>query len=424
MTSSDVSSRSSTDRCTVVSADTHAGASLFDYRSYLPAQWYDEFDRWAAAYRSPWANLDEAISKQEVERNWNHELRLKEIESQGIAGEVLFPNTTPPFFETIGTIAVLPRTREEYERRWVGVQAHNRWVVDFCSLTPGRRRGLAQIFPNDVDDAVAEIEYAAKTGHIGGILLSVVPPNTVEPLYHERYDPLWAAAARHGMPVCQHLGNGSPGYPMDQAGSGMIATYELNLWPHRMLWHLILGGVFERHPEVQFVMTEESPPRWFLNTLLALDSIVAMTKSGKNESQRALDPMNGAGRLSLTPTEYFRRNCYIGASFLAPDQVDDALAVGADRILWGADYPHEESTFPHTIESLRATFAKCDSGDRQKMIADNTANLFGFNRKALDEAAARIGPLYSDLDRPLLPADYPDPNAPAFRLGSGTGICY
>lgn len=37
----------------IISADTHGGASILDYRAYLPSAWHDEFDAWAAQYESP-----------------------------------------------------------------------------------------------------------------------------------------------------------------------------------------------------------------------------------------------------------------------------------------------------------------------------------------------------------------------------------
>ena len=62
-----------------------------------------------------------------------------------------------------GTWSRCPPTPEDYERRWAGVQAHNRWLADFCAATPGRRAGIVQVFANDMDDAVAEVRWAAAT---------------------------------------------------------------------------------------------------------------------------------------------------------------------------------------------------------------------------------------------------------------------
>ncbi len=94
------------------------------------------------------------------------------MDADGVTAEVLLPNTVPPFFPTTPNITIsLPRTRDEFEKRWAGVQAHNRWQVDFCSLAPVRRRGLIQIFPNDVDLALDEIRWGAEQDCFGlGVL--------------------------------------------------------------------------------------------------------------------------------------------------------------------------------------------------------------------------------------------------------------
>ena len=159
-------------RYTVVSADGHAGGDIQDYRPYLARRWHDDFDAWAAEYVNPYADLLAPIAY----RSWDSDRRLAETESDGIAAEVLFPNTVPPFFAE-GNLVALPPTPEDYERRWAGVQAHNRWLAEFCAHTPGRRAGIVQVFANDIDDAVAEIRWAAENlDPFGGILLPSIPP--------------------------------------------------------------------------------------------------------------------------------------------------------------------------------------------------------------------------------------------------------
>jgi hypothetical protein len=173
------------DRYTVISADGHAGADIADYKPYLARRFHDEFDAWAAAYVNPFADLLEATAY----RNWDTERRLAETESDGIVAEVLFPNTVPPFFEQ-GNLVALPPSPEDYERRWAGVQAHNRWLADFCAAAPQRRAGIVQVFANDIDDAVAEVRWAKETfdGPFGGILLPSIPPNShLPPLWEDHY---------------------------------------------------------------------------------------------------------------------------------------------------------------------------------------------------------------------------------------------
>jgi predicted TIM-barrel fold metal-dependent hydrolase len=62
------------------------------------------------------------------------------------------------------------------QRRWAGLQAHNRWLVDFCADAPGRRAGIVQITLHDIEASVAEIRWAHDAGLRGGVLLPGTPP--------------------------------------------------------------------------------------------------------------------------------------------------------------------------------------------------------------------------------------------------------
>ena len=104
----------------------------------------------------------------------------------------IFPNTVPPFFPSFVLFAPPPKP-EEYEHRLAGIRAHNRWLVDFCARYPERRAGIGQIFLNDVDDAIEDVQWIKEHGLRGGVLLPNIPPDVkwVKPLYDPDYDRLW-----------------------------------------------------------------------------------------------------------------------------------------------------------------------------------------------------------------------------------------
>lgn len=179
--------------------------------------------------------------------NWQSRKRLEYLEGQGIAAEVIFPNTIPPFFPSGVITASAPRSREEYEARWAGVQAHNRWLVDYCNDVPGRRAGLAQIFLNDIDAAVAEVRWAKENG-LKGVLIPGDHTRQLVNLYYTALDSLWAICAELDMPVCKHTnGVGEPSTSEAPTGPA-IGNHELKFFSRRALAHMILSGVFERHP--------------------------------------------------------------------------------------------------------------------------------------------------------------------------------
>ena len=114
--------------------------------------------------------------------NWESDLRLEHQNSQGIAAEVLFPNTVPPFYPSGVVTAGGPTSADDYQQRWAGIQAHNRWLKDFCDLAPGRRGGLAQVFLTNLDDAIAEVRWAKEAGLAGVLIPSDHTSRAARPL--------------------------------------------------------------------------------------------------------------------------------------------------------------------------------------------------------------------------------------------------
>ncbi|MCK8643097.1 amidohydrolase family protein [Mycobacterium colombiense] len=389
------------ERYTVISADCHAGADLLGYREYLDPQYRDEFDGWAKTFVNPFGDLTEP----EAERNWNSDRRNADLDAEGTAGEVIFPNTVPPFFPQASLAAPPPETARELELRWAGLRAHNRWLSDFCSLSPERRAGVGQILLSDLDEAVAEVAQIAKLGLRGGVLLPGVAPGTGIPaLYAEHWEPLWAACDEAGLVVNHHGGNAGP-TPTDGWGSSFaVWVYETHWWAHRALWHLIFSGVLDRHPDLTVVFTEQGAG-WIPATLDSLD--VAAARYGRANSAIARFAGPTAGSLRLKPSEYWSRQCYVGASFMRPVECAERYGIGVDRIMWGSDYPHFEGTAPYTREALRHTFSCVPSEEVAAMVGGNAAAVYGFDLDALAPLVDRIGPTVAEVAEPLVavPAD-------------------
>ena len=184
---------------------------------------------------------------------------------EGIAAEVVFPNTVPPFYPSGIITALAPTSEEEYRYRWEGIKAHNRWLVDFCAQLPGRRAGLAQVFLDDLDDAITEMRWASEAG-LSGVLI----PGDVGALYDPRYDRLWAASCDLGLPVHRHsiiVTEQTTGFATAAAAVG---AHEIMFWVGRAISHLVLGGVFQRFPDLRFVITETGCS-WVLPELQKLD---------------------------------------------------------------------------------------------------------------------------------------------------------
>jgi predicted TIM-barrel fold metal-dependent hydrolase len=161
--------------------------------------------------------------------------------------------------------------------------------------------------------------------------------------------------------------------------------------------HLLLSGVFERYPNLKYVITE-SGCAWAGPLLKQLDRIHANVQRGV-VGEITYDPSEWG--LKAPPSEYARRNCFYGASFPSKADLDGIDAVGEDNVLWGNDYPHYEGTYPYTLESLRLTFADMPEARRRKVLGQNAAKLYKFDLDALKPLAAKYGPTPSQVEQPL-----------------------
>ena len=230
---------------------------------------------------------------------------------------------------------------------------------------------------DDIDVTVQEVRDAKAMGLWGGVLL---PTSTGDhPYYHHpRYEPLWTVCAELGMPLHSHSG-WSPDYGDVPTATAMYIS-EVDMWAHRPFAALVWSGAFERHPDLRLVLTE-SGCSWILETLRMLE-FKADLPFFKHFTKE----------LSLRPTEYFQRQCHLGASFLPPHEAKDRHRIGVEKLMWGSDYPHLEGTWPHTMDALRTTFGEMPEDETRAILGGNALAVYGFDREALTAAAEKVGP--------------------------------
>ena len=405
------------DRYLLISADTHAGSSPEGYGPYLEQKWQGEFQVWLKQAAELATTIRKVMGERSIgvdgdpdldgNRNWDSARRLEETEADGVVAEVIFPNTSPPFSPTMMSEFGEAELGDDHQRRWAGIRAHNRWLADFCKEAPGRRAGLVQIFLPFIEESVAEIRWAKEAGLTGGVLLPGAPPGSgVEPLYAPCYEPIFAVCEELGMPLNHHAGGATPDFGVYLPQSLAMYMLEVTWWAHRSLWHLMFSGVFERHPNLQFILTETGVD-WAPGVLEKLDNYFHRMKNNDQCSEHIFGAPTVA-KMSLTPSEYFARQCHLGASFLPPKECARRHEIGVDRIMWGSDYPHVEGSYPYTRELMRLTFAGVAPSEIDQMVALNAAKLYGFDLEKLAPLAARIGPSRAEIAQPLSPDDLPN----------------
>lgn len=394
------------DRYTVISADCHAGGSHEQYREFLDPAYRDDFDAWRNKYKNPFRDLQDGGRI----RNWDDDVRNADLEAEGIVGEVIFPNTVPPFFPSF-VLFVGPPQAADYEHRLAGIRAHNRWMADFCSRFPDRRAGLGQIFINDIDDAIDDVRWCHENGLRGGVLIPNIAPDCtwVKPYIDSVYDPLWAVCEDLGVPVTIHGGTGLPNHGPYPA-TALLYVNEATFYAQRPLVQFITSGVFERFPNLKFVMTE-SGASWLPTVLDNLDGVLeSIRTTGRVGELRFADEHV----LPRSATDYCRQNLWLGISQPTPADLVVIDILGADHVMWGADYPHLEGTPPYSHQHYSQVFSGVDEATLRTVFAGAAADLYAFDLAALAPLAAQVGPTVDAVATPL--ASLPDePNEALMR---------
>jgi predicted TIM-barrel fold metal-dependent hydrolase len=406
-------------RYTVISADTHAVVPKEVFRPYVEARHREAFEeevRYAADERTAllagyqavlghrpeptpearYLQWNRAAEDAEADRVWEPARWLSANEAEGVVATVVYPagSTSRPPWE------VLIRRDLDADLVCAGRRIYNRWLADFCGEAPDRLAGVAMLPPlDDIDRVVAEVEWSAAAGLRGGVWMT---PNLSDerPGYHDpRYDPVWAACQANDLPVNFHVEfGGGPPASSRLYGDGPVAwaiAFHDAPPPYRALWFLILGGVLERFPRLRVGFTEQLAS-WVPYELRRLDDIFhdrSFTAVNRLASIR--------DRLSLTPIEYWRRNCFVGASFMSRPEAEARYDIGVENVLWGSDFPHPEGTSPVTREALRHTFAGLPEDELRLMLGGNAARVYGFDLQRLSRLAASVGPTVADIAEPL-----------------------
>ena len=387
----------SPEKLVVVSADGHAGPErMADFMPYFEARHFDAFKEYAAAVeaydaqRAGSLTSGGARSKGGEDGLWDFNLRTRHLDEDGISAEIIHIQGAPPFgtYPAVSTLGGPVQFKAQPDQIAAGCRAYNRWLSEKCATDPMRHLGVARLPIPDIEAAVAEVEFAAGAGLRGGVALPIFARGEA-PFYNDgRYEPLWAACAHHGMAINFHGGAN-----MDY-GDGIerlaLVLAETDWLGRRGMSHMIFAGVFERHPGLHVAITEQRT-HWLDPVLKEWDSVYAFPR---NADLRTVLPRR--------PSDYFRTNCFIGASFLSRPEVAARGELGNHTFMWGGDYPHEEGVWPYTKTALRWTFAEgVSSDDLRSMLSGNAARCYGIDLKALEPIADLVGPTEVELRTPV-----------------------
>jgi len=301
-----------------------------------------------------------------IARDYNAEAQVMGMAMEGVDIAVLFP--------TMG-LGLLARNGIEPRLSLAVCQAYNNWIHEFCSYSPERLKFAAMLPMHDVHLACQElVRCVRELGAVG----SFIRPNLVNGHYwHSNYwDPLYSVHEELNVTWGFHEG-------VSAQYSHMIELYGENRFYRHVAAHwiemqqsmiaMIIGGVFEFHPKLRVAFLEANNS-WVPGLLSRIE----------NDYPQYRD--SHAPYLSLTPKEYFRRNCWAAVEGSEPEIESTAALIGADRMCISTDYPHFDSNYPNVANNL---LKNCTRETAAAILAGGV-HLYGFSeadfRKA-DKAA-------------------------------------
>lgn len=287
----------------------------------------------------------------------NAKTRMRDMDSEGIDIAVLFPAQGL----WLGGV-------EDPKFAAALCRAYNTWLADYCNNDSRRLKGVAIAPLQDPAMAAEETRYAVeKLKHVA----VMVRPNPYgdRNLEDPRNDVFYAEVQRLGVPLITHEGTGMVG----ASSTVGIDRYENFMFTHtvshtmeQMLASLsmIMGGVCERFPKLKLGFFEGGAS-WLPYWLWRMDE----------HWEKRPDEL---AWLKHSPTEYFRRQCWISCDADEATVPQAVQGLGSNKVIFGSDYPHWDSVFPGAPKFI-AEHPDLSEEAKRNILCENSRKFFAID---------------------------------------------
>ena len=291
----------------------------------------------------------------------DRDARVAVIERQGLEAVWLFPTLGVLYEELL---------KHDTEAVVTLVHAFNRWLEeDWGCNYKGKIHAAPYLSLVDLDFAIRELDWALAQGarvvvmRPAPIWTALGPRSPADPVF----DPFWARAAEAGITVVVHAGDSgytTHGYTRDGFASTFdngnnykpsVKSFLIERAAYDFLITLSYEKLFERHPNLRVASVENGSE--FLSDLFR-----------KLEQSKNRMP----GYYKEDPSALFRTHVWINP-FWEDDVNEVVQLMGADRVIFGSDWPHIEG-MPEPLDYLRDV-AHFDPKTKRKILRDNSVEL-------------------------------------------------
>ena len=244
------------------------------------------------------------------------------------------------------------------------VKAYNDYMIEeWCGQSDGHLAPLCIIPLWDVELAVEEIRRNAERG-CHAICFSEIPPNLGLPSIHEGYwDPMFAVCQDTLTTVCMHIGSSSkmPAASPD-APPAVSATLSFNN-AMASLSDFLFSGVLVRFPELKLAYSE-GQIGWIPYILERADDVWMEHRAWGGVRDIVPEP----------PSTYYYKHVF-GCFFRDNHGLRSLEEVGVDNITFETDYPHTDTTWPHTKEVAEKMMGDLPQDVVNKIVRENAARM-------------------------------------------------
>jgi len=304
---------------------------------------------------------------------WDRDARLADMDLNRTERSLCFP-TFPRFAGQLFTEA------RDKDLALACVLAYNDWMVEeWCGPSGGRLIPLCIVPMWDAALAATEIRRNAARG-VRAVAFTELPANLGLPSIHDanrHWDPFLTACDETGTVVCMHIGSGSKmAKTSDDAPAGIsMALTSLNAYMAMADW--LLSGALARFPRLKIAFSE-SQVGWMPFLLERLDNIYTESKAWAD-----LDPV-----ITDVPSSYVPGRVF-GCFFDDMVGVEMRHRIGVEQLVFETDYPHQDSTWPHTDRLVAEIAARVTPAELEMLVRTNAITMLDLDPGDLRPAALR-----------------------------------
>lgn len=291
--------------------------------------------------------------------HYDREARLRWMDAHNIEASIIFPNT----------LVWVDGVVQDHGIAVANLNAFNRWLEeDWGFAYKDRIYGAPFITLRDLDNAVAEVEWALKkgarvfnmtTGHAFG-------RSPADPYF----DPVWSRLNEAGAVIAYHLTDS--GYnreiSVNWSEKGDARFWQQSAWQWMNMYcdrgimdtlsALVYHNLFGRFPKLKVISVEHGA-EWLPYFLKRLDKMRGMGRGGQWLG----------GPLKERASDVFKRHIAV-TPFPEDDIPKIAEAIGGvECLVLGSDFPHAEGLADP--EELAAQMAPLADADIRRVMRDN-----------------------------------------------------